>query len=423
MVQHLGTSLLDATSNSNDGTNVNTVTTTGKIGTAREWDSSSDEITFGTDNSLNLYSAFTFSGWYYPTTPTEDYYRLFDRFLSGTNDGYRMLVRSGTRNILVQGNTGGAESAYALTLNVWAKITFILSGTSVKVYENGVLQATITVSFTTNSAYTFYLGGSADASRNFRGKIEQFTATASVRTVDWDLTEYNNQNSPSTFWTAGNIQTATVSSLTTTLTLPAVTAEGRFTAAVASLSTTLTLPAVTATAQFTAAVASLTTALTLTTTTATYIQIETSAVSPLVTTLTLVDPTATYAAILSAAVAPLALTLTDPGLTASYFAVLSAAVSPLETALTLTDLTCTYIQIETPTVAPLETTLTLTALAATATKFAGQSSAVVLTLTVPSIKVIGWAQESLGASSWDEESASSESWDEESASSESWTQE
>ena len=55
---------------------------------------------------------------------------------------------------------------------------------------------------TTNSR-NFYLFQYDTGGFKFPGNIDEFTIRNSVETSDWISTKFNNQDSPSTFWTEG----------------------------------------------------------------------------------------------------------------------------------------------------------------------------------------------------------------------------
>src|SRR5213076_2975691 len=78
-------------------------------------------------------------------------------------------------------------------------------GTNVQLYVNGTLAAGPT-------AYAYSLGstyariGSDNATDWFNGTIDEARLSNASRSADWIATEYNNQNSPSTFYNVGSAQ-------------------------------------------------------------------------------------------------------------------------------------------------------------------------------------------------------------------------
>jgi hypothetical protein len=77
---------------------------------------------------------------------------------------------------------------------------------------NGVSQ-TVTVTApvgTPNSSYPFVIGNSSAGVRCLQGNIDEVRFTNNLLSSSWILSEYNNQNSPSTFFTLGaETQTST----------------------------------------------------------------------------------------------------------------------------------------------------------------------------------------------------------------------
>lgn len=113
---------------------------------------------------------------------------------------FRLSLSNTIRNV-IQTNT--------ITLNSWSHIvaTFdsSLGSNQMKLYINGVLnnQATYTGTIDNSSGFYLYIGDfySGNASRLFHGGIDEFRVSTATKTPAWITTTYNNQNSPSTFYT------------------------------------------------------------------------------------------------------------------------------------------------------------------------------------------------------------------------------
>jgi hypothetical protein len=123
-----------------------------------------------------------------------------------------------------------------------------------------------------------------------------------------------------TYTASGGTEEAEVSPVSTTFTVPSVTAtfESEQTASVSPIATTFTAVAIAALATFSAGVA------------------------PISTTYTVPATTATYDAVLSASVAPQSVTFTPPALTAAYVQVETASVAPIATTFSVPSTTATY---------------------------------------------------------------------------------
>ena len=85
-------------------------------------------------------------------------------------------------------------------------LTFSGSGNASKGYYNGTLDlsSTFAASFhLMDSTGTFRLGASSTPNNWTTAVFDEFRVATAVRSADWILAEYNNQNSPSTFSSLG----------------------------------------------------------------------------------------------------------------------------------------------------------------------------------------------------------------------------
>ena len=103
------------------------------------------------------------------------------------------------------------DVTYSFSLNTFYHIVATYDGTNVKIYINGSLQGTSS-SKTLNTVLngTLYIGDTPWNVQNgneFTGYIDEVRLSNINRSADWIKTEYNNQNSPSTFETFGSQQT------------------------------------------------------------------------------------------------------------------------------------------------------------------------------------------------------------------------
>src|SRR6202007_1417883 len=57
-----------------------------------------------------------------------------------------------------------------------------------------------------STASTYVMGNrTTDLARNWGGYLEEFRVSKTIRSADWIATDYNNQSSPSTFYTIGSV--------------------------------------------------------------------------------------------------------------------------------------------------------------------------------------------------------------------------
>jgi hypothetical protein len=144
---------------------------------------------------------------------------------------------------------------------------------------------------------------------------------------------------------AGGVETAGVSPVTATFSVPSTTAtyQAVISAEVSPVNATLSVPSITAT----------------------YVQVETAGVSPVTATFSVTSNSATYVQIETAGVAPVTGTFTVTSTTATYQAVLSAGVTPVTSTLSVPSTTATYVQVETAAASPVVATFSLPSVTAT----------------------------------------------------------
>ncbi len=109
--------------------------------------------------------------------------------------------------VWTNGGTGGP------TLNTWYYLTITYNNSSVSnapiFYINGVATSTsVAISPSGSPTYNtddYVIGNRAnDYARNWQGKLDEFEIANTIFTPSWVLTQYNNQNSPSTFYSVGS---------------------------------------------------------------------------------------------------------------------------------------------------------------------------------------------------------------------------
>jgi hypothetical protein len=93
-----------------------------------------------------------------------------------------------------------------LAANTWYHIAASYDGADVRVYLNGVLEQTTPHGPPIVNAGSFSIGNGGDNITrwtNFAGQLDEVRVGSIVRSAAWLLTEYNNQNSPGTFYSVG----------------------------------------------------------------------------------------------------------------------------------------------------------------------------------------------------------------------------
>jgi len=206
----------DSTQYGNNGTA--SVTTqgsaTGKIDGADGFTGTLDRVQVGTSNWTA--SQGTVEVWGYPTATTYSRYFFGHTTQPAFNNRIQLYTDDTTGNL----NLGLGDSHYrstnieVLTPAAWYHIVLTWDGSNYVVYVNGVPRAS--GSYTGLSTLQTFsdIGNDGDtASRNegFNGVIDEVRVSSIPRSAAWVQTEYNNQSSPSTFYTVGPSQAQTAS--------------------------------------------------------------------------------------------------------------------------------------------------------------------------------------------------------------------
>lgn len=207
-VYHMNTTFTDATSNANNGTNTGTTAVTGMISGGRGFTPSggSDYITI--NGLMGSPTSFTLSAW--ASLVTADY--LGAEIISLGDDAvlrYDEHGTNGTDGVAYNGSSIWTTTAsgidYAGTGWHYVVYTFDNTTHSQKLYVDGVQKAS-----TSSTAAPVYIGGGSNTfigkhgngntNMDFNGNIDEVRVSNASRSVGWVQTEYNNQNSPSTFY-------------------------------------------------------------------------------------------------------------------------------------------------------------------------------------------------------------------------------
>ena len=233
-VWHLanGTTLsaVDSTSNSNNGSLVNSPTAVaGQIDGGANLASSSSQYITVPDNSSLKPASFTFSFWMKRSGNQQQYaHPLGKGGGSGAPYGayYFQLNESNSdssEGSLYVGTTNNVANQISypsgsFSTGVWYYIvgTFNSSTKILTGYNNGVQEGTTTAAVSTVSYDTGALsfGRQNSYGQYFNGTLDEIRISNIPRSADWIATEFNNQSSPSTFYTLGaSVQAPTLTSL------------------------------------------------------------------------------------------------------------------------------------------------------------------------------------------------------------------
>jgi hypothetical protein len=200
----------DSTANNRDGTQSQNDDIPGKIAKGQDFDGT-DHINLGS-TFPGLGATFTIEGWVwfdgFASFPT-----VFARHNFGSLD-YRVVHDNGcgTPRLRIDISYDGSEPGdaqgcppAAIATGQWYHFAAVKSATELRMYLNAVSGTPTATSGTVNNnaANATRMARRQDGSQGLDGRLDEVRVSDLARSGDWILTEYNNQNSPSTFYTVG----------------------------------------------------------------------------------------------------------------------------------------------------------------------------------------------------------------------------
>lgn len=123
---------------------------------------------------------FTVEMWVYPTTnPANGPGTLFDARSGTLAEGWVIRIFSDLSVGFYDGpnNLYQQTAANAVSLNTWAYLAFVRSGTTLTIYVNGVSAKTATVSSNLGSSWPYYIGNNYSAGYTYYGYIDDLRIT------------------------------------------------------------------------------------------------------------------------------------------------------------------------------------------------------------------------------------------------------
>ncbi len=223
LVDHFGDgttlSTADSTSNANTGSGVNSPTaatgkTGGGIGLVK---SSSQYVAIPDAANLRISGAITVEAWVYGTGyATDTIYGVLDKGGTAYLNGYFLRVGDTGVSGKPQFAIGDGTTSYtvtgpsALSASTWYRIVGTYDGTTLRMYVNGALVASVSLSITMGTnTNALNLSFNYDG-RTFDGTLDEVRISKVVRAAGWLGTEYTNQNAPSSFVSYSAEQTPTL---------------------------------------------------------------------------------------------------------------------------------------------------------------------------------------------------------------------
>jgi hypothetical protein len=220
----------DSTTDANNGTITGATAATSQIAGGASLNGSSNYLDFAAVSSFDFERTdpWTFSAWV-KRSNTSSLNTIFAKGANSANGylGYQIVADNGIYNVngivvdLIHDTTTNAfirvTAAAGLDTN-WHHLLVTYDGSSVasgvKIYVDGVAKAgtaqydgLTTTMKTTAPLRAGQSGTNGNPVCSFAGLLDELRVSNSVRNADWAATEYNNQNSPSTFYTVSAIST------------------------------------------------------------------------------------------------------------------------------------------------------------------------------------------------------------------------
>jgi hypothetical protein len=198
-------SVIDSTGIQN-GTNSGATATSGQIDGAANFAAvSSQKITAGNLSQ----TAITVSLWINDTLEDIPYRTAFNMGASSVSYAGIDVKSNGKLNVAVQATTSRAydgTGTHTLSAGTWYHVALTYdSSAGLVAYVNAASDGTVSANGNMNStSQPCEIGHSPAFNCCFwNGKIDEVHVANVARSADWITTEYNNQNSPSTFYTVG----------------------------------------------------------------------------------------------------------------------------------------------------------------------------------------------------------------------------
>mgnify|MGYP000179826739 CR=1 FL=1 len=188
----------DATNNANHSTGgTYPVQVDGKIHKGQSFNGTSHVISVPASASIELTNNGTVSAWFQFGTSKQS--NLLEK---GGSGGYA-LWQDGTKMRWGKQNSSvWATSTVSYAVGQWYKVDGVAEAGMMRLYINGALEASSSSTATFTNTSALKLGNGVDG--RFQGILDEIRISSAVRTAAWIATEYNNQSSPSTFYTLGS---------------------------------------------------------------------------------------------------------------------------------------------------------------------------------------------------------------------------
>jgi hypothetical protein len=174
-----GTTVADSSGHGNNGTIYGGAswTTSGKFGSALNFDGVNDMVVVPASASLNVGAALTLEAWVYPTGTQNGWRTIVNKDV----DAYNLSASNPAGNLRPAGggtvsSTGWeeADGPSAIPVNAWRHLALTYDGANLRLYVNGVQVASQPASGTLESnSNQLSFGGNAPYGEFFKGRIDE----------------------------------------------------------------------------------------------------------------------------------------------------------------------------------------------------------------------------------------------------------
>jgi hypothetical protein len=212
----------DSTSDPAHGTltdsNANSSTGSGRIGESVNFAGDSDYIDHGNPTKLQITGSLTLSAWIKLANYNGPTNRIVEKVGAGGMRGYELSlddwIAPNYNNLAFYASPDGAafsgkyqDSPFSINTWVLVHAVYNASTQTVALYRDGqAISSTSEGSIPStihNPSVNFRIGARSNGNGPFHGNIDEVRVSNAARSADWIRAEFNNQTSPSSFYSFG----------------------------------------------------------------------------------------------------------------------------------------------------------------------------------------------------------------------------
>ncbi|MCK4693771.1 MAG: LamG domain-containing protein, partial [Anaerolineales bacterium] len=204
----------DSTSNVNHGDDfVSATLQTGQVDGGQEFDGADDYVQAPDSASLDITQKITLSAWVYSTGAQVQYSKAVAKSKGASEYPYQLNFAGAADDMITFSLYDGAsiyglKSTADIPQDAWTYVVATYDGTTMRLYINGTEDNTRTDSFSiAPNDEILSIGGRPSNAQTFIGYIDEARISDLDRTAEWIATEYNNQKTPSSFYSLDTQET------------------------------------------------------------------------------------------------------------------------------------------------------------------------------------------------------------------------